>query len=583
MIQFVLGWTVRSSILIAVGAALLWALRTRDASIKLVAWTAMLAGSLAIPLLGAALPPLPLVIAHKAPPPVLATDQPLHPTPVADADAGDGFQPIPSRPSFDWPRAAAILYAAASAVLLLRIVLGLTLSLRLLRRSRATGLPNVCESERVAAPVTLGILRPAVVLPLDWSDWDCATLNAVLAHERSHIERRDPAVQLLSTIHRALLWISPLSCLLHRWIVQAAEEASDDAAIAVTQDRTKYAEVLLGFIAKGLSPIGIGMARYAHPEKRIERILEGLSVPRGTTRWSAAAIAILACPLAYIAAATSMQKEQVIHFPALPAAPSAPEPVQIAQAQAPAPQAQAAPPPKPVTFDAVSIRPLGPGGGGRGGNKGGPQVCRPLLYTTGMVSGAATASRLIQDAYGLSPHQVSGGPEWLDDDRFCIEAKSPGPAEEEQLKVMLRTMLADRFRLVARHETKEMPVYVMTVARKGLLSEIRPGAPTTGGITVQDLTGYEFRTQVDQSVPPKMLVDRNTMQGFAAILSSFTLDVDRPVLDKTGLQGSYMFVMRWTDDDFRNDLEQQFGLKLEPGKAPLPAIAIESIQRPDAN
>lgn len=130
-----------------------------------------------------------------------------------------------------------------------------------------------------------------------------------------------------------------------------------------------------------------------------------------------------------------------------------------------------------------------------------------------------------------------------------------------------------------------MPVYIMTVAKEGLLFERKPGETTTGGVNFRDLeaAGYKFRTQPDESLPVKALVARATTQSLAALLSDFNLELDRPVVDKTGLQGDYMFAMRWTGDDFRGALEEQFGLRLEPSKAPLPAIAIESIQRPPAN
>ena len=65
---------------------------------------------------------------------------------------------------------------------------------------------NILESERVTAPVTVGIVRPAILLPADWREWDQARLDAVLAHEQSHVRRRDPAVQFLSALHRALFW-----------------------------------------------------------------------------------------------------------------------------------------------------------------------------------------------------------------------------------------------------------------------------------------------------------------------------------------------------------------------------------------
>ena len=137
--------------------------------------------------------------------------------------------------------------------------------------------------------MTLGIARPAIVLPGDWREWDGAKLDAVLAHERSHIRRHDPAVQLLSAIHRALLWHSPLSWFLHRRIVRVAEEASDDAAVAVTRDRASYAEVLLDFMQRGVrgaSWQGVPMARYGRPDERIHRILDGTALSRGVTRWS---------------------------------------------------------------------------------------------------------------------------------------------------------------------------------------------------------------------------------------------------------------------------------------------------------
>ncbi len=587
--EFVAGWALRSSLLILSGALLLWTLRTRDASVKLAAWTALLFGSLAIPFLGAVLPPLPLVMTHAQV--RAAVPAPFQTNLVTDTDSDASITPVAPAPhSFDWQRLAMSLYAGIAGVLLLRICVGLLLSRRLARASSATNLAGVRESDQVNAPVTVGIAHPAILLPLDWREWDPVKLEAVLAHERSHIRRRDPAVQLLSAMHRAVLWISPLSWMLDRWIVRAAEEASDDDAVAATANRVAYAEILLGFLAqRSRQTYGIAMARYGRPDKRIDRILDETSVSRRLARGSAAAIVILACPLAYLAAATSMQKAQVIHFPALPAAPPAPQliqsaPVQIAQAPAPAPQTQPAPPTMPLTFDVVSIKSLGPGGGGRGPGNGPPQ-CLPLRYTTGMVAGSATAAKLIQDAYGLSPHQVSGEPSWVDSDRYCIEAKSVGPAEKPELVLMLQAMLADRFKLVAQHETKEMPVYIMTLAKKGLLFERKPGEPTTGGVNFRDLeaAGYKFRTQLDQSMPTKALVTWGATQHLAELLSDFPLDLDRPVVDKTGLQGNYTFAMRWTGDDFRGALEEQFGLKLEPGKAPLPAVSIESIQRPDAN
>jgi hypothetical protein len=215
---------------------------------------------------------------------------------------------------FDWARAAVGIYILVAGALLLRLCLGLAMSRRLLGKSRATGRRTagieIRESDAVAAPVALGIVRSVIVLPGDWREWDGAKLEAVLAHECSHVRRKDPAVQFLSAIHRALLWHSPLSWFLHRRIVRVAEEASDDAAVSAMPDRASYAEVLLEFMQRGVRSgnwQGVAMARYGRPDERIHRILEGTGLSRGVTRWSVAAILTLGLPVVYLAAAARTQ------------------------------------------------------------------------------------------------------------------------------------------------------------------------------------------------------------------------------------------------------------------------------------
>ncbi len=318
-IQFLAEWALRSSILILSGGLLLWALRVKDPSVRLAAWTVMLVASLAIPALTAGLPELPLILTRAAARPAETPVMLYEATPAPATAASrrdDGVARRGARVSkrYDWARAAVMAYVLIALALLLRLCAGLAMSRRLLRGSRltdqATDGIEIRESDRVGAPVTLGIARPAIVLPGDWRQWDGAKLDAVLAHERSHIRRRDPVVQLLSAIHRALLWHSPLSWFLHKRIVLAAEEASDDAAVAVTRDRAVYAEVLLDFMQRrvqGANWLGASMARYGRPDERIHRILDGTALSRGVTRWSVAAILAMGSPLAYVAAAAQVR------------------------------------------------------------------------------------------------------------------------------------------------------------------------------------------------------------------------------------------------------------------------------------
>jgi len=225
-------------------------------------------------------------------------------------------------------RLAAILYAAIAGALLLRLFTGLCLTLLMLRHSRPAGIAHegvpIRESAEVASPVTIGVFRPSMLLPANWREWDSATLEAVVAHEGSHVRRRDPALQFLSAIHRALLWASPMGWFLHRRIVRAGEEISDDAAIAATGDRASYAGVLLEFMAKrSVTPADgatVPMARYDRPEKRIRRILDSTAISPSATRRSVAAILALAAPLAWLAAAANPQSDATQELPRFEAA-----------------------------------------------------------------------------------------------------------------------------------------------------------------------------------------------------------------------------------------------------------------------
>jgi RND family efflux transporter MFP subunit len=352
-IEFLVEWAVRSAVLILAGALLLWVLRVKAASIRLAAWMLVLGGSVAIPALNFALPKMPFAVMRATAPPAppVVVDEAAPVTALSNAAVET---PAVSK-NFDWVRAARIGYALVSGALLLRLATGLMMSIKLRRGSRATGQATegieIRESELLASPVTLGIARPMILLPADWRQWDDAKLDAVLAHERSHIRRYDPAVQLLSAIHRAMLWFSPTSWFLHQKLVRVAEEASDDAAVEATCDRALYAGVLLEFMQRGVrgaSLAGVPMARYSRPDERIHRILDGTAVLTGVTRWSVAAILALGLPLAYLAAVARPIKAQQKPSPAevtiVPAAPRVKAPT-VALAQR-----AAAPEPGPVSM-----------------------------------------------------------------------------------------------------------------------------------------------------------------------------------------------------------------------------------------
>jgi uncharacterized protein (TIGR03435 family) len=220
------------------------------------------------------------------------------------------------------------------------------------------------------------------------------------------------------------------------------------------------------------------------------------------------------------------------------------------------------------TFEAASIKPNNSvDGAGRAGPSGGF-----LKYPPGRVLGTATARTIILEAYHLTEHQLSGGPGWLENDKFDLEARAATPADKDQLRLMLQTMLAERFKLAVRHETKEMPVYALTVGKNGpKLHDVKP-----------DDAGF-VKVPASEGSTGNGLVTRGSMQDFAFLLSGSS-SIDRPLLDKTGLKGSYTLLVHWNaDEDFMTAVQDQLGLKFESQRAPVDTIVIDHIEKPDAN
>jgi bla regulator protein blaR1 len=283
-----------------------------------------------------------------------------------------------------WMVIAAAAYLLVALGFLVRFALGLILSVRLERlaqrahdpralallssRARSLGIkriPRLAESELLSVPVTVGVLRPAILFPASWRDWDEAELDAVISHEVSHVARRDAFIDRLSLLHRAVFWFSPLSWYLTGCLAELAEEASDEAALAAGADRTRYAETLLGFFVElEATPgrawwQGVAMAKAGQAEKRLDRILEWKgSVAMQLKKSVVVVLVMCAVPVVYVAAALRpgvynfssseygpMQEQELpgpAQSPAVPAqAPAPAPPATPAQAPAAAPTPEA--------------------------------------------------------------------------------------------------------------------------------------------------------------------------------------------------------------------------------------------------
>lgn len=296
-------------------------------------------------------------------------------------------QPAKARTLANWngssgARIALALYFAIAALLSIRLLVGWILGRRLIRAAipirdpRASlslslrafpghlkEAPLLAESEALSVPVTLGVARPVILLPVDWREWDGDKLNAVLAHELSHIGRNDALTQRLAKLHRAIYWFSPLPWWLDRQLARLAEEASDEAALASGADRQRYAETLLRFFEAIRAASGrvwwqgVSMAAGGDAAKRVDRILSWKGVVTMRLRKPLAALlGAAALPMLFAvasihftaSAAQQAPKPHVAPVPALPPAPGLAPVPQLAPVPALAPLPALAPMPEPT-------------------------------------------------------------------------------------------------------------------------------------------------------------------------------------------------------------------------------------------
>jgi uncharacterized protein (TIGR03435 family) len=581
-IQILIEWALRSSMLILSGALLLKALRVKDPAVRLAAWTAILCASLALPALKVSLPSLPVamrtVSAAPAAPHIAPPAKTVR-TLLVERPA------TPARKRFDWAVAA---YVVIAGMLLLRLAVALAMSRRLLRRSHPACDPDVRESERISSPVTLGIVRPVILLPADWREWSAEKLAAVLAHERSHIRRHDPAVQVLSAIHRALLWYSPLSWYLDRQIVRLAEQASDDAAIAAVEDRASYAQTLLEFMQRSVrrtSWQGVPMARYQRPEHRIDRILDATTLSRGVTRWTIAAIVALGLPLAYVVAAAQER----------------------------------------LTFDAASVKPttvppcLAIVGGGVAHltgtatdcsgymDKGGPGTDDPGRIHYPVITVRGLLTRAYKGYFDVK------SPDWADSDIVAVDATMPPTTTKEQFQQMLQNLLIDRFALKTHVETKEIAGYALTVAKDGPKfkespPDNEPNAPFTDrkGPDGWPVTDPHIRGTAIMFAPGerlRLVGPHATMTELSKQLGDL---LDSVVEDATGLRAGYDLSLNFAGHfgghrggtallqppppsdnpsapeplpDIFSALQSQLGLKLERQKVSVEVLVVDHLEK----
>jgi TonB family protein len=326
ILSFLASVALRSLAIFGAAALVLTVLRVRSAAARHAAWTAVLLGMLLLPVLEPVLPPLPIRVLKPAPVAAVALPElPAVAVPTAPT------QPRPaSHAQYTWRDAAAALYALVALILLARLAVSYLFTRRLLRAAQPieVATPNrdregadgprgatrrrdsgLYESSWISVPMTAGRV---ILLPPDWRTWPSAKLDAVLAHERTHILRADWAISLASGINRSVFWFHPLAWWLERRLAALAEHACDDAALLEVPP-APYAQALLDMAAAVRTAQGrlmweaMAMAKAAEVQKRIERALdETREIPRPFTarRWMA--LAVCAVPVLWLAAVAQL-------------------------------------------------------------------------------------------------------------------------------------------------------------------------------------------------------------------------------------------------------------------------------------
>jgi uncharacterized protein (TIGR03435 family) len=435
---------------------------------------------------------------------------------------------------------------------------------RLKGRLRVSAPVRLCTSAMVRVPTAIGWLRPCILLPVTaLTGLSEAQLAAIIAHELAHIRRHDYIVNLLQMAVETVLFYHPAVWWTGRQMRLEREYCCDDMAAGVCGSAFEYASALAEMEQiRDRIPAPALAATGGDLLGRIRRVLGREDHPSRPLGGMAAAALALS-----MAGATAMVS--------LYAAPQ----------EAPA-------------FEVASIK------RDVSGERGGMFTCVPNCHLERM-----TLRDLVVFAYRVHDFQVTGGPGWIDSDRYNIDAKGEGPPSFSQEYVTLQyrrlqTLLRDRFHLTIHRETKELPVYELTVAKGGpKLQTPNCVQREAGDFTIAP--GKYCGLMGGAMAAGRLQASSTNMANLANFLSSM---LSRTVVDKTGIAGEFDFQLTFTPDtpavpspdaagprpaggaaaadlgpDIFAAMQEQLGLKLESAKGPVEILVIDSVERPSEN
>jgi len=493
----------------------------------------------------------------------------------------EAIPPTPARTNQDWlPIALFGLWAWGVACIALMRLRGWLRIRAAVRASIPLDMPfpvEVRSSPALLEPGVVGFFRPVLLCPAGIKErLTPSQLQAVLAHELCHIRRRDNLTAAIHMIVEAVFWFHPLVWWISARLMEERERACDEGVLESGSEPQVYAESILKtcqFCVE--SPLTcVSGVTGADLKKRIIRVM---------TQYSPCKLGFgkKLLLLAVVVAAVAI--------PVVLGLLNAP------QIRAQSTQSAAAPLP---SFEVASIK---------------PNRSRDTLRGAEWPPGRYTATNqpikaLIEFAYDLRDFQLSGGPSWIASERYDVDAKVDDSRAAEvkklsfwrrrdQMRLMVQSLLADRFSLRLSHKTEILPIYALVIAKTGAkLQESKPG-----------------KTHVGEEGEFSMSKGQLSGQGisFEGLVHLLSWCLGRPVVDQAGLKGNYDFTLQWTPDEgpgamakVQTDagpgtvapplpgssgpsiftaIQEQLGLKLESTKGPLDVIVIDHIERPSEN
>jgi uncharacterized protein (TIGR03435 family) len=436
---------------------------------------------------------------------------------------------------------------------------------------------RVVELLRVDVPLVVGWLRPIIILPIAvCAEVPPAQIEAVLAHEIAHVYRRDYLVNLVQMVAEAVLFYHPGVWWISARIRVERELCCDDLAIQMCGDRMAYARALVTVEQLRVSRPQFGVAATDGPlVKRMRRIL-GSAETRECRRHEVSVVAATVLAIGLIAGiqavatgsrlASSTQTRQVASVPSRAA------------------------------FEVASVK----------ANRSGliEAGLRPAPDGS-LVAHNTPLWSLLEFAYDVPAYRIQGLPDWAFKERFDITAKSgaAGRTSVDRIALMLRSLLADRFKLHTHTEVRQLPVFELQLDRAD--RRLGPDLMESTRGDCQALARGAFARQPAVGERPCGVAQgagslRATGVPLSRLAAALGRLVDRPVIDRTGLDGLFD-----ADVSFRQDrsplpvavtpfdvpvntsapyiftaVREQLGLRLVPGRDDVEVLVVTSIARP---